>query len=204
MIFKSKAKDVSLDSSKQLFAKETEEEVGEFKKGLVLLYKQYKEEGPSAPGTSLDDGLRLIDYYKEKIGELNRRKEELVLAEKLFNLDISNFPELVGIDVENKQLVPLYDLYREVKNTIKEYSSMLWMKLDAELLKKSFDKLNLHMRKKLSNNYTPQTLGYGVYTQLSEKITDFRKSIPLIEQLKNPSVGDRHWEKLVKLSGSSW
>jgi len=51
--------------------------------------------------------------------ELNRRKEELVLAEKLFNLDISNFPELVAIDVENKQLQPLYDLYREVKNTIK-------------------------------------------------------------------------------------
>lgn len=128
----------------------------------------------------------------------------MVLAEKLFNLDISNFPELVAIDVENKQLIPLYDLYREVKNTIKEYSSMLWMKLDAELLKKSFDKLNLHMRKKLSNNYTPQTLGFGVYTQLSERISDFRKSIPLIEQLKNPSVGDRHWEKLVKLSGSSW
>jgi dynein heavy chain len=67
----------------------------------------------------LDDGLRLIDYYKERIVELNRRKEELVLAEKLFNLDISNFPELVNIDVENKQLQPLYDLYRDVKTTIK-------------------------------------------------------------------------------------
>ncbi len=78
------------------------------------------------------------------------------------------------------------------------------MKLDAELLKKSFDRLNLHMRKKLSNNYNQGTLGYGVYTQLNEKITDFRKSIPLIEQLKNPSVGDRHWDKLVKLSGSKW
>ena len=60
------------------------------------------------------------------------------------------------------------------------------------------------MRKKLSNQYSPSTLGYGVYTQLNEKISDFRKSIPLIEQLKNPSVGDRHWEKLVKLSGSKW
>ena len=148
--------------------------------------------------------MRLIDYYKERIVELNKRKEELVLAEKLFNLDISNFPELVAIDVENKQLQPLYDLYRDVKNTIKDYSSMLWTKLDAELLKKSFDKLNLHMRKKLSSHYTPSTLGYGVYTQLNEKISDFRKSIPLIEQLKNPSVGDRHWEKLVKLSGSKW
>ena len=44
------------------------------------MHKQYKEEGPSAPGTNLDDGLRLIDYYKERIVELNRRKEELVLA----------------------------------------------------------------------------------------------------------------------------
>lgn len=119
-------------------------------------------------------------------------------------MDISNFPELVAIDVENKQLQPLYDLYREVKNTIKEYSSMLWMKLDADLLKKSFDRLFVTMKRKLSNNYPSNSLGYGVFTQLNEKIIAFKNSIPLIEQLKNPSVGDRHWEKLVKLTGSKW
>jgi dynein heavy chain, axonemal len=73
----------------------------------------------------------------------------------------------VAIDVENKQLQPLYDLYREVKNTIKEYSSMLWMKLDAELLRKSFDKLFVTMKRKLSNNYPANSLGYGVFTQLN-------------------------------------
>lgn len=78
----------------------------------MILYKQYKEEGPSSPQTNLDDGLRLIEYYKERILELNKKKEELVLAEKLFNLDISSFPELVAIDEENKNLLPLYDLYR--------------------------------------------------------------------------------------------
>ncbi len=66
--------------------------MAEFKKGLVILHKQYKEEGPSSPQTNLDDGLRLIEYYKERIIELNKKKEELVLAEKLFNLDISSFP----------------------------------------------------------------------------------------------------------------
>ena len=146
----------------------------------MLLHKQYKEEGPSAPGTNLDDGLRLIDYYKERLRELNRRKEELVLAEKLFNLDISTFPELVAIDVENKQLEPLYDLYRDVKGIIKEYSSMLWMKLEAESLKKIFDRLYLNMRKKFSNAYPSGSLGYGVYTQLNDKIVAFRNSIPLI------------------------
>jgi len=49
------------------------------------------------------------------------------------------------------------------------------------------------MRKRFSNAYPSGSLGYGVYTQLNEKIVAFKNSIPLIEQLKNPSVVDRHW-----------
>lgn len=93
----SKSKDSELEMSKQEFAKETKVEVEEFKKALAELYVQYKEGGPGASTTSLDDGLQLLEYYKEKTAQLNKKKEELVLAEKLFNLDISNFPELVSI-----------------------------------------------------------------------------------------------------------
>ncbi len=57
-----------------------------------------------------------------------------MLAEKLFNLDISNFPELVSIEEESKVLQPLYDLYRDVKNTIKDFSATLWSKLDSDQL----------------------------------------------------------------------
>jgi dynein heavy chain len=95
----------------------------------------------------------------------------------------------VSIDEENKFLQPLYDLYREVKGTIKEYSSMLWSKLDADLLQKSFDKLFLQMKRKLSQKYADNS----VYRQLQEKIVAFKNSIPLITQLKNGSITDRHW-----------
>lgn len=44
---------------------------------------------------------------------------------------------------------------------------MLWIKLDADLLKKSFDKLYATLKRKLSNNYPGGSLGYGVYTQLN-------------------------------------
>lgn len=40
--------------------------------------------------------------YKAAGAELNARREELVKAEKLFNLPISSFPELVSIEEENK------------------------------------------------------------------------------------------------------
>jgi dynein heavy chain len=88
----------------------------------------------------------------------------LVLAEKLFDLPISTFPELVSIDEENKFLQPLYDLYRDVKGIIKDYSSTLWMKLDAEQLQKAIDKLYNHMRRKLAQKYSNE---HPVYRQLN-------------------------------------
>jgi len=45
--------------------------------------------------SGLDEGLDSLQKYKEKVIEFNKRKDELVLAEKLFNLPISTFKELV-------------------------------------------------------------------------------------------------------------
>jgi len=79
---------------------------------------------------------------------LNARKDDLVLAEKLFNLPISTFKELVDIESENKKLGVLYDVYRDFKNRQTDWSNILWAKLDAENLRvgaEEFDK----KRKKL-------------------------------------------------------
>ena len=200
LITDAKNKDAELIVSKQEFAKETQGEVAQFKAGLVILYKEYKETGPGSANTSLDDGLDLLESYKEKIAQLNRKKEELVLAEKLFNLDISNFPELVHIEEENKQLQPLYDLYKEVKTTMKDFSLTLWVKLDSEQLQKTGDKFASTLKKKLAPKYQKNP----VYEKLFSKITAFRESIPLIAQLKSGSITDRHWEKLMRETGKKF
>ena len=73
------------------------------------------ESGPGSEYISLDEGLDLLESYKVKTQELNKKKDELVLAEKLFNLDISNFPNLVMIEEENKKLSILYKEYKKIK-----------------------------------------------------------------------------------------
>ena len=77
-----------------------------------MLHAEYKSSGPGSYNTSLDKGLDLLQDYKEMVLELNKKKDELVLAEKLFNLPISTFTELVAIEEENKKLTVLYDVYR--------------------------------------------------------------------------------------------
>jgi dynein heavy chain len=63
----------------------------------------------------LDKGLDLLESYKIKTQEFNKKKDGLILAEKLFNLPISTFPELVSIEIENKKMQVLYGHYGEIK-----------------------------------------------------------------------------------------
>jgi dynein heavy chain len=188
LIASANSKDAKLVRTKEKFAQDTKEDVVKFKQGLKLLYEKYIEEGPGSPNTSLDDGLQLIEYYKEQAGELNKKKEDLVLAEKLFNIDISTFPELVAIEEESKALQPVYDLYAEIKTTLKEFEQVLWVKLDAENLKQAGDKFE-KMRRRMASKYGKNP----VFEKLETRIKSFKESIPLIQQLKAGNITERHW-----------
>lgn len=130
-----KRKDKKLKQTKETFANVTKDDVIQFKETLKDLFAEYKQSGPGSIDSSLDEGLESLQRFKEKVVEFNKRKDELVLAEKLFNLSISSFKELVQIEEENKRLSVLYETYRELRSNIKEWSTMLWAKLDAEMLR---------------------------------------------------------------------
>ena len=44
---------------------------------------------------------------------MNRQKEDKVLAEKLFNLPISKYDELIAMDQLNNKLDLIYNIYKE-------------------------------------------------------------------------------------------
>jgi len=196
LVKEAKLRDHKLLHVKKHFAKETKEEVSAFKSELRGLLQDYKNKGPGAPETSLDEGMESLGKYQALCMEKNKKKDALVLAEKLFNLDISTFQELVQIDEENKKLQKLYDCYREIKQSISDWSGMIWSKLDSDILKEGADTFE-KKRKKLANDYAENP----TYAKLASKITGFRDSIPLIQKLKIGSITERHWEKLMKETG---
>lgn len=112
LVLEAKRKDRNLLQKKLEFASVTKEQVNQFKDHIKVLHAEYKATGPGSPDTQLDKGLELLHEYREIVLELNKKREELVLAEKLFNLPISTFTELVAIEEDNKKLTVLYDVYK--------------------------------------------------------------------------------------------
>lgn len=121
------------------------------------------------------------------------------MAEKLFNLPISKFPELIVMEESNKRLDIIYNIFKEHQNQVKEWSLKPWSKLDIKELTTGaddfFKKVNGLPRK------NPGIDQEHPYIKLKQNVTGFKESVPLIEKLKIPAIQDRHWKKIMEKAG---
>jgi dynein heavy chain len=94
-----------------------------------------------------------------------------VLAEKLFNLPISKFPELVAMEEMNKKYDMIYNIFKDYQSQLKDFSVMSWAKLDASSLITAAAKFEKDV-KRLANKL-PGAEGMSPYIKLKETIFGF-------------------------------
>ena len=124
-------KDFEANSIKKSFAEVTKNDVETFKKKIKDEYETYLQNGPGTSSVSLERGMELLQASKLKIKQFNQDREENVLAEKLFNLEFSKYPELIAMEEANKKYDEVYSVFDDYQKKIKDFSSMSWSKLDA-------------------------------------------------------------------------
>jgi len=61
----------------------------------------------------LEEGYELLQQSKDNVRRFNRKREEYVLAEKLFNLPISKFPELIQMEEDNNKYDRIYQIFKD-------------------------------------------------------------------------------------------
>lgn len=192
-------KDFEVNDFKKNFAEVTKQEVETFKTKIIAEFEKYKSHGPGTASASLEEGAQLLQASKEQLARFATEREANVLAEKLFNLPISKFPELVEMEEKNKQYDLIYTIYKEYQSNIDDFSVMSWSKLDASQLILAAEKFEKDV-KRLSNKH-PEVVGLSPFNKLKDQITGFKDSLPLIEQLKLPAIQERHWKRIMEETG---
>lgn len=86
-------------------------------------YDRLTSEGPGHVQRDLKRGEQLMDAYKAALTELEIRQRELSLAEKLFDLPITMYSNLVAAQKELTNLAKVYALYKEF--CVSGYSDLL-------------------------------------------------------------------------------
>lgn len=108
-------------------------------------------------------------------------REALVLAEKLFDLPITSYPELLEVETELRSLAQIFELYTDFSAAVKAASSMLWAELDIARLVGAQEEFGGRLKKMKHLKALPT---YGL---LEAKLKEFQDSLPLI-QVRRPGT----------------
>ncbi|KAH8046310.1 dynein light chain binding protein [Aureococcus anophagefferens] len=164
-----------------------------------LRLAKVKEEFASV---TLEDGVALLVDYKRTLAKCHAKKSELVNAENLFDLEITPYPVLATMSEELRRLSLIYKLYEARGRRLET----LWSSgrpcpsrsgaSSTSTLKGGVETAEKQMRK-LPGDLKENSKFKAVETV----IANFKESLPVIVNLKNEAMKDRHWNKLTEVTG---
>ena len=138
----------------------------------------------------------MMERYRNLLVELRSEKDEIAIAEKVFQLPTATYPQLFAMQSEMDRVQDIYNIYVEHKEFVEVMSKTSWAQLDIVVLNKGIGKtVNLLKKMPRAKKQTTQ------FKEVNEIVDSFRKSIPLIQSLKNDAMQPRHWQELMKVTG---
>ncbi|NXC37428.1 DYH10 protein, partial [Campylorhamphus procurvoides] len=172
-------------------------QIEDYSKETEDFFQKFMAEGPGAVGDDLDKGLELMAAFDKELERLEQRYRELGSAEKLLGLPAAAYPDLIKAQNDAKGLRQVYQIYEAQRVTKKEWSQTLWINLNVQLLQEGIEGFLKALRKLPKPVRT-----MAVAVKLEAKMKAFRDSIPLLLDLKNEALRERHWEELMERTGT--
>ncbi|XP_044053526.1 dynein axonemal heavy chain 10 isoform X1 [Siniperca chuatsi] len=191
--------DRSLTDVKKSFTEITKEKTKEFKQELSIFAESFNMHGPGAVGDDLEKGMTIIGTYEADLAKVLARRQELANAEKLLDLPVTVYPDVISIQKDMKGLRQIYDVYKAQKDAKTEWSQTLWVDLDIQLLQEGIEGFIKSLRQ-----LPKDVRALPVAFFLEGRMKEFKESLPLLLDLKNEALRDRHWKELMERTGTSF
>ncbi|CAK1540075.1 unnamed protein product [Leptosia nina] len=174
--------------------KELTEGVASFNEDVLKFDADYDAFGPMTPGLSAREASDRVIMFQSRFDELWRRFEMYSNGEKLFGMEVKDYPILHQKKKEFNLLSKLYSLYLSVMNSIDGYFETPWVEIDIEQIVSQLADFDIRCRK------LPKGMkDWPAFIELKTKIDDFNETCPLLELMADKSMKDRHWRRLEKL-----
>lgn len=199
LVLLAKTKSKQLEPVRIRFTEVTLMQVADFRARVESLKERFDSSGPGRGNVSLADGLEMMKEYRTTLEAMMKEKDALVLAERLFDLTLSEYPELSQIDAAMKKLAKVYDKYDLWREQVGTWGQILWAVVSIEELTTGTEQFFLDVKK------LPKELHVlPAHSTLVEDIKSFKDSIPLFANLKSDSLRERHWQKLMETTGGKF
>lgn len=190
---------LALVPQREQFAEQTVSDVKKLQYEFAELVLEF-DNGPGKGNIDLNDGLTIIESIKAKLEEKQSIRRYLLRSEKLFDIPITSYPELVELDNRMNTIGKIFDIYGEWKAKVEEWARTLWDEIPLTEMEQVTKEFAITLRQQFDSEL--QKL--PVHAAVTDRIRSFQNSIPLFKHLKDPSLRPRHWTRLMESTGKNF
>ena len=180
-----------LAGSKKNMKKDLQNALDAFSSHATETRKASKSALPYGASLTCDQAFEVIDTYKAKAEACRAKERALKPGLEIFDLPAPDPKEIKDLERDLANLEHVWTVTRDWDEKWDSWKNGRFRELvvdDMESEALQFNKAVGKMR---------EIKGWGVWSALREKVDQFRATMPLIQDLKNPAMRDRHWEQLL-------
>lgn len=176
-------------------------DVNQLKDEVQILNKDYLSGGISN-STSPVESFEKVEKFRNRVNFLNKSKANIRAGETLFNLSITNFPELENIEQSLSKFEKFYTLYMDILKQEDAWKDMQWNEVK--------DKLE-DMNKKVNDYGGSFGKVEKIFKDLNTRTDELENLRALIQKLTfslesfgfltNDALEDIHWADVAELLG---
>ncbi|CAG9819075.1 unnamed protein product [Phaedon cochleariae] len=185
--------DKMLEYSKNHFKTTLLEQAEGYRKEASDLLKEFLKKGPFSSDFSPQDALQYLQEKKLLLIDMRMKEEDLRNDLGIFGLSFPESLDLSILDAELGALESIWQLVEEWDRAWDKYKSGEFWSIETTEMEETAQTLFRKLTR-LSREYSNK--GWSVIDDTRTRVDAFRRMLPLLGDLKNPAMRNRHWDKV--------
>jgi len=165
----------------------------DFKKSVNLLQDDLAAKGAYSAKIPIDEALQNVAGYMKQIEELKSQEDTIRKGLNMFKIEQQPSKALQGLEKDVRNLQSVWLITKEWEELWQGWKFTKFSELDttdmettSQLLSRKLGKLLREVKDK----------NWEISETIKGRIDQFKRTMPLVQDLKNPAMRDRHWNQI--------
>ncbi|XP_013149055.1 PREDICTED: dynein heavy chain 2, axonemal [Papilio polytes] len=187
-----------LESNKDKFKTELLEQAEEFKEAAKEFCEEFYKTAPCSSDISGKDAMAQLKAFRDQLNALRAQEQQIRDGLAVFNLTTPVNLDLQKMEKELEKLEEVWGLVVQWEDSWEKYRTQTFWEMETDemeenvlFLFRNFNRLSRQLKDK----------GWDIIDTTRVKVDAFRRTLPLIGDLKNPCMRERHWDRIKTLMG---
>ncbi|XP_064639639.1 dynein axonemal heavy chain 2-like isoform X2 [Lineus longissimus] len=185
--------DVMLKKHKEKFKTSLLAQSDEFKKQVANLVHDFHSKGPFTSAIPTDEALGQIEEYHGQLDALKKQEAMIRKGLNIFKIDQPPSKDVAALEKDLEYIETIWNITKDWENNWGDWKVGKFTELQTEEMETQsqalYKKLNKLSRELKDKNWE-------IVEMSKHKVDQFKRTMPLINDLKNHAMRERHWDQI--------